>query len=544
MGIYFNPDSQAFQRRLRNRIFVDKSRLIGYTNDRLLSDDGYICVSRPRRFGKSTTLDMLAAYYSREGNAGEIFNNLKISESDSYRENLNKYNVIYIDMQRFLNSSENDIDRMIGLISEIIISEIKQCTNNCSIDETRLSDFLEKYYYNEKIPFVFLIDEWDCVFRVIRGDEEKKKVYLNFLRDLFKGRTYVALAYMTGILPIKQYGQHSILNMFYEYSMLHSFAMSSYVGFTAEEVQTLCRHYGADFGEMKEWYDGYRLDGTELYCPKSVVCALENEKYINYWARTEYYAALEQYITMNIKGLKDIVVSLLAGNREYVNPDKFSNDMFEIRSKDDVLTLLIHLGYLGYLDETSEVMIPNKEIAKEFVSSIEDNDDFSEINAAIIASRKLLGYTLKKQSDRVAAQLEEVHRKNSALLHYNNEQALRTVILLAYYYAREQYMLIQEMPSGEGFADIMFIPKYGTDPKMYPPMIIELKWDDSPDTAIRQIRSKKYYEQLKEYDRVLLVGISYDKKQKSITVKLKSIGCKDGMLSNIKVNNDKKGYII
>ena len=515
MGIYFNPDSQAFQRRLRNRIFVDKSTLIDFTNDRLMSDDGYICVSRPRRFGKSTTLDMLAAYYSREADSKEIFDKLKVSQTDDYEKHLNQYHVIYFDMQRFLNSAENDIDKMITLISESIIAEITEYHTDCNIKETRLSAFLEKYYYTKKIPFVFLIDEWDCVFRIIQGDEEKKKVYLNFLRDLLKGQTYAALAFMTGILPIRQYGQHSILNMFLEYSMLHSFALSPYVGFTDKEVRGLCDRYGADYHEMKDWYDGYSLDGTELYCPKSVVCALENKKYINYWARTEYYAALEKYITMNIKGLKDIVISLLAGNRVSVNPDKFSNDMFEVKSKDDVLTLLVHLGYLGYLEENSEVMIPNREIAKEFVSSIEDNEDFSKTNAAITASKKLLEYTLRKQADKVADELGEIHRKNTAPLHYSNEQSLRMVILLAYYYAREHYQIIQEMPSGDGFADVMFIPKHNTDPNVYPPMIIELKWNEDAETAIAQIKAKKYFESLADYGSVLLVGISYDKKTKT-----------------------------
>ena len=520
MGIYFNPDSQAFQRRLRNRIFVDKSELIKFTNDRLMSDDGYICVSRPRRFGKSTTLDMLAAYYSREADAKKIFAELKVSQTDSFEENLNQYNVIYFDMQRFLNAAENDIYAMIKLISQSIIGEIQEYNKSCHIEETRLSAFLEKYYYTEKTPFVFLIDEWDCVFRIIQADEEQKKTYLNFLRDLLKGQTYVALAYMTGILPIKQYGQHSILNMFYEYSMIHSFAMSSYVGFTSDEVRDLCNKYEVDFDEMKDWYDGYRLDGVELYCPKSVVCALENKKFINYWARTEYYAALEKYITMNIKGLKDIVISLLAGNKESVNTDKFSNDMFDIKSRDDVLTLLIHLGYLGYLEENSEVFIPNREIAKEFISSIEDNEDFSETNEAIIASKRLLENTLKKQEMKVAHQICEVHRKNISSLHYNNEQSLRTVILLAYYYARDYYHIVQEIPAGDGFADIMLIPKFNADPEKYTPMIIELKWDDDPDSAINQIKSKKYFSPLEDYNKVLLVGITYDKKTKEHNCKI------------------------
>ena len=361
------------------------------------------------------------------------------------------------------------------------------------------------------MPFIILIDEWDCVMREHMNDKEAQKIYLDFLRNWLKDKEYVALAYMTGILPIKKYGTHSALNMFDEYSMLESDGLEKYIGFTNDEVLELCEKYGIDFEQMKSWYDGYNLEGTELYCPRSVVKSISSKKFRGYWTETETYEALAKYIAMNFDGLHDTIEKLLANQPQPVVTRTFTNDMVTFTSKHDILTLLIHLGYLGYNSPDKTVYIPNKEIEDEFVVSMEATGLWKETIETVLQSRQLLADTLQGNADIVAQAIEKVHDSNSSILNYNNEQSLRFIILIAYYYAKEQYEIIQEMPSGKGFADIVFIPKHNVDIEKYPPIVVELKWDDSVKTAIKQIKDRNYPDKLKSFEKILLVGISYEK---------------------------------
>lgn len=514
MGIYLNPNNDRFKQALNSEIYVDKSKLISVTNKRLRTEQKYICVSRPRRFGKSMNLGMLAAYYSRGCESGRLFDNLSIAKDKSYRTHLNQYNVIYLNMQQFLSNS-HDIEEMLNKLKISLIYDLEDDFEEIRLRvEMGLTYNLNRIYLKNHTPFVILIDEWDCVMREHKNDKESQKAYLDFLRDLLKDQDYVALAYMTGILPIKKYGTHSALNMFREYSMLNSAEYKDYIGFTNEEVSNLCDEYDVDFTDMKSWYDGYDLEGTELYCPNSVVRSIEERQFCGFWTETETYEALAAYIAMNFDGLKDTVEKLLAGQEQSVDTRTFLNDMITFANKDDILTLLIHLGYLGYHADKRTVYIPNKEIADEFIVSMKATGLWKETIETVLASRQLLSDTLKGDSQKVAEAIEAAHRRNSSILNYNNEQSLRFIILIAYYYARESYDIIQEMPGGDGFADIVFVPKSFVDATAFPPMVVELKWNGSAQSAIEQIKSKHYPDALTSYKDALLVGINYDKDSK------------------------------
>ena len=514
MGIYLNPGKMSFLQATKNPIYVDKSLLIEYTNSLMGINDCKICVSRPRRFGKSTDANMLVAYYSKGCDSLDIFNDLKISKTELYQKHLNKHNVIHLDIQKFLSNSE-DIDKMIKLLTQRIINEIKKEYDVELFDETSLSMSFEDIFAKTGEQFVFIIDEWDCIFREYKEDKEAQEKYLDYLRLLFKEQPYVELVYMTGILPIKKYGTHSALNMFDEISMVDSGLLPEFMGFTEKEVENLCIKYDVSFEMMKQWYDGYQLTKEiSVFSPRSVVASITRKKFDNYWTNTETYEALRVYIDMNYDGLKDEVVKLLAGEDVRINTDKFQNDMTTFKSKDDVLTLLIHLGYLGYNRENQKCYIPNKEVTSAFINSIEDSN-WKETTRALLNSQELLEATWQKDEEAVAKYLEEAHL-DTAILTYNNENALSYTISIAYMAARNHYTIIREMPGGKGYADMVFIPKEDK-----PALIVELKWDQEVEAAIDQIKEKKYYFGLEKYlDNLLLIGISYNKETKKHSCKI------------------------
>ena len=512
MGLYLNPRNDSFQQAINNPIYVDKSLLINYTNQLIGTGDNKLCVSRPRRFGKSTDANMLVAYYSKGCDSHHIFDSLKISQTAHYLEHLNQHHVIHMNMQDFL-SKTHDINKMILLLAKLIFREIKKVFPNVDyIDSSNLIQVMEDVYVEASARFIFIIDEWDCIFREYKQDKEAQKQYLDFLRNLLKDKPYVELAYMTGILPIKKYGTHSALNMFEEISMIDPGLLSEFMGFTETEVQNLCVQYNVSYGEMKQWYDGYHMtDHLSTLSPRSVVASLIRNKFGNYWTSTETYEALQVYIDLNKDGLKDSVIEMLAGESVPVQTSSFQNDMTTFDTKDDVLTLLIHLGYLGYNSSDHTCYIPNKEVIDSFVNSIRKSN-WEETTKALLSSRELLEATWRKDEEAVARYIEEAHL-NTSILTYNNENALAYTLLLAYISARDYYTMIREMPTGKGFADVVFIPINDK-----PAMIIELKWNQDVETALTQIKEKKYPKGLEKYkDNLLIVGISYDKKTKKHT---------------------------
>lgn len=336
-----------------------------------------------------------------------------------------------------------------------------------------------------------------------------QKQYLDFLRNLFKDQPYVALAYMTGILPVKKYGIHSALNMFQEYSMTDQSFLEEYTGFTETEVQELCRQYGMDYRETESWYDGYMFtDFRHIYNPRSVVEAMRRHKYSSYWTSTETYDALKMYMDMDYDGLRADIVKMLGGEHVRVNTLSFQNDMRNFKTKDDVLTLLIHLGYLGYDSEAEEAFIPNKEIIREFENAMSVGG-WTEVMRVLKASEKLLQDTLLCDGKSVAEGLDKAHTEVSSILTYNNENSLGCAIGLAYYSARKDYRLIREFPTGRGFADVVFLPLPSSKK---PALVVELKYDKTAVAAIRQIKDRNYTQALSGYTgEILLVGINYDR---------------------------------
>ena len=531
MGSYLNSGNFSFHGSLRSKIYIDKSELIIKTNEVLYTEQKYICVSRPRRFGKSMAANMLAAYYDRSENTEELFQNLSISKDRSYKENLNQYDVIKINMQEFLSMSET-VEEMLQMLKDYLVSDFKEAFREIQFrDEKNLIQVMKDVFSHTRCPFVILIDEWDCLFREYKQNKEAQKKYLDFLRAWLKDKDYVALAYMTGILPIKKYGSHSALNMFTEYSMTNPREMAEYFGFTEVEVKKLCERFHRNFEETRAWYDGYELvtvDGEEkicysMYSPKSVVDVMLSGVFDNYWNQTETYEALKSYIKLNFDGLKDAIIRMLAGERVQVNIGTFSNDMTSFQGKDDVLTLLIHLGYLNYHWPDKTVTIPNKEVSQEYINAI-STMDWAEVTRSVEDSKMLLEALWNMDEKAVAAGIDKAHREIS-ILQYNNENALSCTINLAFYFAREYYTIIRELPTGKGFADVCFIPRKIHLDK--PAVIIELKWDKTAQGAIRQIKEKQYVHALNEYrGELLLVGINYDKGTKMHTCVIEQM-CKE-----------------
>ena len=515
MGMYINPGNSLFKRALNSKIYVDKSKLISYVNDVIDTEQEFICVSRPRRFGKSMAANMLAAYYSCGCNSKELFDKLEIKKCNTYENNINSYDTIFLNIPKFLVKAP-DIKALGNYIENILIKEFKDQFQDYDITEltdlnTIISHIANHYKYKNK-GFIFIIDEWDCVFREAIENTNAQKNYLNFLRNIFKDNGDIKLVYMTGILPIKKYGSHSAINIFDEFSMTDPAMLAEYVGFTEDEVINLCIKYNMDFNEMQYWYNGYMFDEKlHIYNPESVVTAITRKKYKSYWTRTETYEALKVYIDMNFDGLKDNIIKMLAGSRIKISIDTFQNDMTTFASKDDVLTLLVHLGYLAYDYNLNEVFIPNHEIQEEFTTATKISN-WNEIVKSITLSDKLLEATIAFENETVSHIIDEIHMATASVLQYNNENSLACVISLAYYSARKDYIMHREFPTGKGFADLVFIPRRNTE---NPVIIVELKWNHSAEGAIKQIKDKNYTETLKDYSgQIILAGINYNKKTK------------------------------
>ena len=507
MGIYLNPDNEDFKMALNSEIYVDKSMLIAQTNKVIRTEQRFVSVSRPRRFGKSMAANMLTAYYSLGCDSREMFSGLKISkDKETFEKHLNKYNVIHVNMVDFM-SEANDITEMIGEVQKSLLFDLLEEFSDVRFyDSTKLERSLRDIFAKHKIPFIFIIDEWDCIFREHKEDFDSQKIYLDFLRNLLKDKSYVALAYMTGILPIKKYGKHSAINMFTEISMTNAEGYAEFTGFTEADVETLCKQYHMSFDETKRWYDGYNLRGVSIYNPRSVVMSMTSHTFDNYWTSTETYEALKIYIQS--EDMRDTINKLISGEEIAIDTTTFVNDMVTFNSKDDVLTLLIHLGYLTYDFDTKRVSIPNYEITEQFISTVRIIG-WSEISDSLMRSDELLKSTIACDGEKVAELIEQAHTENASILKYNDENSLACVVSLAYYSARRTYTMYREVPAGKGYADIIFIPRKNVTT---PALVIELKYNQSAESAITQIKNRHYTDFLKDYSgEILLVGINYDK---------------------------------
>ncbi len=531
MGTYLNPGNGGFAEILESD-YVDKTGLISLINSTIGTKKKLTCISRPRRFGKSYAAQMLCAYYDKTCDSHKLFAEYEISKDDSYEKHINKYHVISLDVSGFISDAkkqERPIREIPRIIDRTILNEIISECPELS-DKTELNACILEYVRRTGTKIVFIIDEWDSLIRESKEDPDTQDMYLNQLRGWFKNNNFtpeaVAAAYITGILPIKKDGSQSAISDFQEYSVLDARSFAGYVGFTEEEVKSLCKARGKSFEGMKRWYDGYTVgECRSIYNPYSVMQALESGKYRSYWKKTSAAETLMTYIDMDQDGLQDDIARLIAGESIVVDPDSFGNDLETFTSKDDVLTLLIHLGYLTYEEEsdsygegeeelTGIAKIPNEEVRTEF-EEILRKAKHKELIRLVKKSDQLLKDTLAGKEKEVAVAIQNVHDSEYAPNFYNNEQSLRYVIKLAYISCVDQYAKVEELPSGHGIADVVFLPNRRSS---LPAIIIELKWNESSDGAIEQILDNNYPRILEQFGgRILLVGINYDKKTKEHT---------------------------
>lgn len=517
MGMFLNPDNAAFQAALNARIYVDKSSLIQYTNSVLASTDAFICNSRPRRFGKSVTANMLTAYYSKGCDSEKMFAGLAISKAENFKTHLNRYDVIHLDIQWCIEPAGSP-EQVVSYISEKTIRELQEYYPAVLCEKTTsLPEALAKINAETGNKFIVIIDEWDVLIRDEAVNQKVQEDYITFLRSMFKGTEptkYIQLAYLTGILPIKREKTQSALNNFDEFTMLSPSELAQYVGFTEEEVRKLAEEYHQDFHKVKCWYDGYILKEYQVYNPRAVVGVMLKGEYKSYWSETGSYEAVVPLINMNFDGLKTAIIEMLSGGNVKVNTTTFKNDIRNIQSKDDVLTYMIHLGYLGYDQAGKTAFVPNEEIRQELSNAVESKR-WNEMLQFQHESEKLLDATLDMDGVAVAGQIERIHDEYVSMLQYHNENSLSSVITIAYLSTMQYYFKpVRELPTGRGFADFVFLPKpeYRMD---YPALVVELKWNQSAQTAMRQIKEKKYPSSIADYTGdILLVAVNYDRDSK------------------------------
>lgn len=513
MGLYINKGNRLFQSSRRSE-YVDKSGLIAVINDTLGTRQKFSCVSRCRRFGKSMAAEMLAAYYDKSCDSRELFADLEIAKAPSFEEHLNKYPVLYLDMTSFVTRyRDGDV---VAHIEEDLKADVTSVYPDIEYKEKDdLLDTLSRISLKTGDMFFFIIDEWDAICREYPGDSPTMKRFVDWLRRLFKSEqgmsTFIGV-YMTGILPIKKYKTQSALNNFIEYSVITPRRMARFFGFTGNEVKQLSLKYGMPYDVLEKWYDGYKI-GNEpsMFNPNSVMQALSADWCTSYWGKTATYDVIVPYIKMNFDGLKDDILNMLAGGRCHVNPAGFQNDLALVESKDDALTVLIHLGYLSYDRDTEECFIPNLEVSLEMELAVKAAWPY--LGDALEKSRKLLEKTLAGDENAVATGIDLAHDEHTSILSYNDENSLACVLSIAYYYARNNYVMLREFASGKGFADLVLIPRKNV---AGPALLIELKYNKDADTALNQIKRQDYPARLEDWKgNLLLVGINYDKATKT-----------------------------
>ena len=515
MGIYLNPSEASLRISFNSRIYVDKSMILNELNQLLNTEERFVCVARPRRFGKSMAGNMIAAYYSKTANSRSILEKLKIAQTPDFETYLNAFNVIHIDVNACYSGSSRNED-IVPLFTASVRHEMKKSFPECDLDESdNLPKCIEKVYAETGEQFVVILDEYDVLVR------EKVKAsifdpYLAFLNAMFKNANLApafALVYLTGVLPIVRDKIQSKLNLFKEYTMADAKLLTEFVGFTEEETQALCEKSQMDFEECKRWYNGYKMTyhdkSFEIYNPKSVVEAMIDKKFGDYWTQTSTYDAIKLYISMNFDGIKDDVKAMIAGEHIDVNIMKYMNTMTDFYSKDDVYTYLIHLGYLAYDNILQQCYIPNNEIRSEWINAIEDDKSYAEAIRIVNNSKILLDKTVEGDAQAVAEALSAAHEQLMSKQRYNHEACLQSAIRFAYFYATSRYTIISELPAGKGYANVVFIPYIPN----VPAMIVELKRNQSIGAALQQIESRQYFNVMDKYQGdLLLVAVNYDEK--------------------------------
>ena len=518
MGIYLNPGFDNLMTDRRGDNYIDKSMLIKELNGFIRKPDPLICVSRPRRFGKTMAANMICAYYTKGCDSHEAFRGLKIADDPSFEEHINRYNVIFIDCgEMYCNKPEGWTTAQ--MINYCVVPEFIRAYPELEFpNECNLAMAISRVYSDTNEKFVIIMDEYDIVIR--EQDSADLPSYIKLLNGLFKSNSLsnaIALAYITGILPIIRDSVQSKLNNFKEFTMVNARRLAPFIGFTREETEYLAEKNGMDMAELERWYDGYCINGIELYSPKSVIEAVENRKCDDYWTQTGAFDAVSNYVDLNLEGLRDDVVLMLGGQHIPVTVSRYKNTMNDFGRKDDVFTYLIHLGYLAYDEKTRTCRIPNLEIIQEWGWLIGSCGRYRNVYRIVETSGKLYEATVALDAQAVAEGLSKSHELMTSNMSYNNEQSLQSAIMLAYFYAYSYYTVIPECPAGKGYADVIMIPAVPGKPAL----VIELKRDKTAEEAMEQIKSRSHPSALEKYrGNTVLVAVNYDSKTKIHTALL------------------------
>ncbi len=506
--------------------FVDKSLLLEELFPLVKEGTNYICITRPRRFGKTVMANMISAFFSKAHEAEDIFGSLKISTKEAYQNYRNQYAVIHIsldDISRQCTTYEQYIDR----IEKRLIKDLKREYPDVELEqeESAVDVLMDIYAVDNTARFIFVLDEWDFLFHQPFITEKEKRAYLAFLRSLLKDRPYVLLVYMTGILPIAKYSSGSELNMFTEFTMAKSQAFSEYFGFTQKEVDDLYQKYLENCHNpqitpegLKEWYNGYRTASREyVYNPRSVVMALRYNELANYWTSAGPYDEIYYYIENNVAAVRDDLAMMVSGVSVSAKAREYAATTMNLQTKDEIFSAMVVYGFLSY--EDGKVRIPNRELMDRFDEMLQREPSLGYVYRLANESGRMLKATIAGDTDTMTQILELVHDTETPLLQYNSEAELTAVVNLAYLAARDQYRVEREERAGIGYVDFIFYPEVDRDADC---IILELKVDHSPEEAVRQIKERKYEmrfqtklgEEQRYAGRILAVGIGYSRKQK------------------------------
>ena len=532
MGRYVNPGNEGFQQILSRR-YVDKTGLIVLFDSALETSDKLVMVSRPRRFGKSYAAQSVVAFYSCGCDSRALFEGLEVSQHNGWDEHLNRYNVLRLDMAEVMQSA-TDADA-VAAVTEAVLPELRELApgagSRAISPKSLLADALWDTVQATGRKFVFVIDEWDAPYRLVQGERAAQDAYADWLRALFKSASLtpvvVAGAYMTGILPIKKYAHQSAVSDFDEYTMVDPAQYVPYVGFTEAEVGALCAEHGLDTDDVRRWYDGYDLPAfapgpgepthVGLYAPYSVMRACARRRTGSYWPSTETFEELRRYVDMDFDGLQGDVLRAIGGEELRLDPGTFNNDMATVASRDDALTLLVHLGYLCYDAGSGRARVPNEEVRGELRRAV-GRSHHARVARVMLDSVQLVEDVLARDEQAVAAAIGRAHDAACAPIHYNNEQALRAVVKAALVAAVDDWACVDELPSGRGYADVAYLPRAGSG---RPALLVELKWDQPVSAAVDQVLSRDYPQVLRDLGvPILVVAVTYDAKTKEHTCRI------------------------
>ena len=542
MGNILNPDKDnsfiGLVKAKDSRVFVDKTDFIVKTNALLNTDGKFIAITRPRRFGKTVTADMLLAYYSKAYTGQNIFDKLEIANKPSFAEHLNKYNVLYMDMNSirddYIAYTEDEDLQVKGVTSIVdylqysVIEELKEnkeyaniLSESRKVGKKNLSSALNEICNHTKEQFILIMDEWDLICRDYRNEPELLEKFIEVMRGLFKsksGQACFALAYLTGILPIKKYNSQSALNVFKEYNMLSPEPYEKYFGFTEEEVAEIVKLPQCKISHqaLKEWYEGYKLNGIDIYNPNSVVSAVSDGKCKSYWSGTSSNEEVVRLINMDFDGVKNDILNLIEGDEVTFSCANFQNDMVTLKDKNDVFSLLVCLGYLGCSETKNQfrkvAYVPNTEI-KAVLMDIVREQNWYERMETIKRSENLLKAIRELDGSTVATIIQELHNSSAvSLLDYNDEESLTYCVMTGLLWSTlDDYSYHREEQAGKGRVDLVYEPIT----RRHPLILIEFKYDGSAEEAIAQIKKQEYFKRyIGQYRDIIIVGINYSTKTK------------------------------